>query len=66
MHRCLLHIKGKSCDLRKNGLAEEDIFPKCIDIAFADMTDFVAFGNEEIEYTTDSDETRNGKPIKAF
>jgi Phage terminase, small subunit len=54
-------MRVKRARLSKAFLEEEDIFQKYMDIAFADMTDFVEFGNEEIEYTTDSGETRNAK-----
>ena len=35
--------------LNREFLSETDIFQKYMDIAFADVTDFVDFGNEEIE-----------------
>lgn len=36
--------------LNREMLSEEDIFQKYMDIAFADITDYVSFGTEEIEY----------------
>lgn len=44
--------------LNREFLTEADIFQKHIDIAFADMTDFVIFGNEEIAYTDDDGEEK--------
>ncbi|MBO5208059.1 MAG: terminase small subunit [Lachnospiraceae bacterium] len=49
-------IKNKIQELKKNRLnremlSEEDIFQKYMDIAFADITDYVSFGTKEIEYT---------------
>lgn len=37
-------------------MSETDIFQKYMDIAFADVTDFVEFGNEEIEVILDTGE----------
>lgn len=37
--------------LNREFLSEADIFQKYMDIAFADITDFMMFGNEEIELT---------------
>jgi len=39
-------------------LSESDIFQKYMDIAFADISDFVMFGNEDIEFTDDSGNKR--------
>lgn len=39
----------KEAKLNKVMLSEDDIFQKYIDIAFADITDYVDFGTEEIE-----------------
>lgn len=46
-------IKNEICILKQNRLnreflAEEDIFQKYMDIAFADITDYVSFGTEEV------------------
>lgn len=40
--------KLKQEKLNREFLSEEDIFQKYIDIAFADITDFVEFGTEEV------------------
>lgn len=40
-------------------LGEDDIFQKMIDIAFADITDYVKFGKKEVEVG----KTKKGKPI---
>ncbi len=42
--------------LNREFLSETDIFQKYMDIAFADVTDFVEFGNEEIEVILDTGE----------
>lgn len=42
--------------LNREFLSETDIFQKYMDIAFADVTDFVEFGNEEMEVTLDTGE----------
>lgn len=42
--------------LNREFLSESDIFQKYMDIAFADVTDFVEFGNEEIEVILDTGE----------
>ena len=36
-------------DRNRAMLSEDDIFQKYIDIAFADITDFLEFGNEEVD-----------------
>lgn len=41
--------KLKQERLNKEFLSESDIFQKYMDIAFADITDFMTFGNEKIE-----------------
>lgn len=41
--------KLKQAKLNRVMLSEDDIFQKYIDIAFADITDFLDFGNEEVE-----------------
>ena len=40
--------------LNREFLNESDIFQKYMDIAFADVTDFVEFGNEEMDITLDN------------
>lgn len=52
------HIKNeinklKQSKLNRAMLKEEDIFQKYMDIAFSDITDYVMFGNKEIEYIDD-------------
>lgn len=47
--------------LNREFLKTEDIFQKYMDIAFADITDYVEFGNEEFEYTDSNDRIRKGK-----
>lgn len=44
--------------LNRELLNEIDIFQKYIDIAFADITDFVIFNNEKIEFTDDQGNQR--------
>lgn len=49
-------IRNEVQELKKNllnraMLSEEDIFQKYMDIAFADITDYVAFGTKQIGYT---------------
>lgn len=39
----------KQNHMNREMLKQEDIFQKCMDIAFADMNDFMSFGQEEIE-----------------
>ena len=46
----------KQARLNRELLDESDIFQKYMDIAFADVTDFVDFGNEEIEVILDTGE----------
>ena len=41
--------KLKQSKLNRVMLSEDDIFQKYIDIAFADITDFLEFGNEEVD-----------------
>ena len=45
--------KLKQNKLNRAMLKEEDIFQKYMDIAFSDITDYVMFGNKEIEYIDD-------------
>lgn len=47
-------IKAEISELKKNKfnrvmLSEDDIFQKYIDIAFADITDYLGFGNKEVK-----------------
>ena len=42
--------------LNREFLSESDIFQKYMDIAFADVTDFVEFGNEEMDVILDTGE----------
>ena len=44
--------------LNREFLSESDIFQKYMDIAFADVTDFVEFGNEEMDITLDNGEQK--------
>lgn len=44
--------------LNRELLSESDIFQKYMDIAFADVTDFVEFGNEEMDITLDNGEQK--------
>lgn len=39
-------------------LSESDVFQKYMDIAFADVTDFVEFGNEDVDVILDTGERR--------
>lgn len=48
----------KQSRLNQALLSESDIFQKYMDIAFADISDFVMFGNEDIEFTDDSGNKR--------
>lgn len=47
--------------LNREFLKAEDIFQKYMDIAFADITDYVEFGNEEVEYTDYNDQPKKSK-----
>lgn len=49
----------KQAKLNRAMLGEDDIFQKMIDIAFADITDYVKFGKKEVEVG----KTKKGKPI---
>lgn len=42
----------KEAKLNRAFLTPEDIFQKYIDIAFADITDFIEFGTKEVEFIT--------------
>jgi len=44
--------------LNRELLSEHDIFQKYMDIAFADITDYVTFGTREVQYTDKSGEER--------
>ena len=44
--------------LNREMLDESDIFQKYMDIAFSDITNYVEFGNEEIEVTTKNGDTK--------
>lgn len=47
IRKCITELKQNR--LNREMLSEEDIFQKYMDIAFADITDYVTFGQEEIE-----------------
>lgn len=51
----------KQNKLNREFLKTEDIFQKYMDIAFADITDYVEFGNEEFEYLDSDNKVRKGK-----
>ncbi|PWJ49344.1 terminase small subunit [Faecalicatena contorta] len=56
-------IKAQILQLKQNRfnremLDESDIFQKYMDIAFSDITNYVEFGNEEIEVTTKNGDTK--------
>lgn len=44
--------------LNREFLSESDIFQKYMDIAFADVTDFVGFGNEDVDVILDTGERK--------
>ena len=44
--------------LNREFLSESDIFQKYMDIAFADVTDFVEFGNEDLDVILDTGERK--------
>lgn len=44
--------------LNREFLSESDIFQKYMDIAFADVTDFVEFGNEDVDVILDKGERK--------
>lgn len=50
------HLKQER--LNREFLSESDIFQKYMDIAFADITDFVEFGSEEIEVSLKTGEQK--------
>lgn len=53
---CIIHEirRLKQNRLNREMLDEHDIFQKYMDIAFADITDYVAFGTREVQYTDKS------------
>ena len=44
--------------LNREFLSESDVFQKYMDIAFADVTDFVEFGNEDVDVVLDTGERK--------
>lgn len=44
--------------LNREFLSESDVFQKYMDIAFADITDFVEFGNEDVDMLLDTGERK--------
>ena len=63
---CLLEKDGvkqeihrlKQDRLNREFLSESDVFQKYMDIAFADVTDFVEFGNEDVDVIPDTGERK--------
>lgn len=53
---CIIHEirRLKQNRLNREMLDEHDIFQKYMDIAFADITDYVTFGTREVQYTDKS------------
>lgn len=51
-------LRLKQERLNREFLSEEDIFQKYMDIAFADITDFVEFGNEDVDVILDMGERK--------
>lgn len=51
-------LRLKQDKFNREFLSEEDIFQKYMDIAFADITDFLMFSNEEIEFKDDLGKVR--------
>ena len=51
-------MRLKQDRLNREFFSEEDVFQKYMDIAFADITDYVEFGNEQMEVTLDNGETK--------
>lgn len=51
-------LRLKQEKLNREFLNESDIFQKYMDIAFADMTDYVEFGNEEVDIIIPTGETK--------
>lgn len=52
----ILRLKQKR--LNREFLSESDIFQKYMDIAFADVTDFMEFGNEDVDVILDTGERK--------
>ena len=51
-------LQLKQDRLNREFLSESDVFQKYMDIAFADMTDFVEFGNEDVDVILDTGERK--------
>lgn len=51
-------MRLKQDKLNREFFSEEDVFQKYMDIAFADITDYVEFGNEQMEVILDNGETK--------
>lgn len=51
-------LRLKQERLNREFLSETDIFQKYMDIAFADVTDFVEFGNEDVDVVLDTGERK--------
>ena len=51
-------LRLKQERLNREFLNESDIFQKYMDIAFADVTDFVEFGNEDVNVVLDTGERK--------
>jgi putative ATPase subunit of terminase (gpP-like) len=51
-------LRLKQERLNREFLSESDIFQKYMDIAFADVTDFVEFGNEDVDVILDTGERK--------
>lgn len=51
-------LQLKQDRLNREFLSESDIFQKYMDIAFADVTDFVEFGNEDVDVILDTGERK--------
>lgn len=51
-------LRLKQDRLNREFLSESDVFQKYMDIAFADVTDFVEFGNEDVDVILDTGERK--------
>ena len=51
-------LRLKQDRLNREFLSESDIFQKYMDIAFADVTDFMEFGNEDVDVILDTGERK--------
>lgn len=51
-------LRLKQDRLNREFFSEEDVFQKYMDIAFADITDYMEFGNEQMEITLENGETK--------